>query len=117
MIPVIPVSPHHPHVSFMTMTDALSASTVTGTGEFSRKGQHVMAAVEIRNGAIQSVSFSSEDGRVPDGAEAVIRILIGRTVVEALEVKPLSLAPLAPETYEVLLEAFYRAVETCLDPQ
>jgi hypothetical protein len=101
----------------MAKKDSLSASTVTGTGEFARKGQHVIAAVEIRSGAIHSVGFSTADGSVPDGSEEVVHLLTGRTVREALGLSPQSLERHPSGVYEVLFEAFYRAVETCLDPQ
>jgi hypothetical protein len=97
--------------------EGASASTVTGTGEFERRERHVLATVEIREGVIRSVGFASADGGVPEGSEDMVRLLIGRKVSEALELDPRSLERLPVATCEVLLEAFYRAVETCLDPQ
>ena len=97
--------------------DGGSASTVTGTGEFERRERHVLATVEIRNGVISSVGFASADGGSPEGADEVVRALLGRKVSEALELDPGALEQLPTATREVLMEAFYRAVETCLDPQ
>jgi hypothetical protein len=101
----------------MKKTDAASASTVAGTGEFARKDHHVIAAVEIRSGVIRSLGFTTADGAVPGGSEEVVRLLVGRTVGEALELDSHSLVHQPSGVYEVLFEAFYRAVETCLDPQ
>lgn len=101
----------------MTKTDAVSSSTVTGTGEFARKGQHVIAAVEIRGGVIRSVGFSTADDAVPAGADAVVALLVGRTVGEALALNAQSIRQPLTGIEEVLFEAFHRAVETCLDPQ
>jgi hypothetical protein len=116
MIRVILPSRHLCQLGCMTKEGA-SGSTVTGTGEFERKQKYVIATVELKGGVIHSVGFASDDGAVPEGSEEVVRLLVGRTVNEALEIdtNALDLDPRA--TYEVLFEAFYRAVETCLDPQ
>jgi hypothetical protein len=97
--------------------DGASASTVTGTGEFERREKYVIATVEIKGGVIHSLGFASADGAVPDGSEEIVRMLVGRTVSEALELDTNTLEKQPRATYEVLFEAFYRAVETCLDPQ
>jgi len=94
-----------------------STSTVTGTGEFERREKYVIATVEIKSGVIHSIGFASADGTEPEGSDDVVRLLLGRTVEEALELDTSALESLPRATSEVLFEAFYRAVETCLDPQ
>jgi hypothetical protein len=116
MIRVILPSRHLCQLGCMTKEGA-STSTVTGTGEFERKERYVIATVEIKGGVISSVSFASADNAVPEGSEEVVQALLGRTVNEALELDTTALERHPRATYEVLFEAFYRAVETCLDPQ
>jgi len=116
MIRVILPTRHLCQWGCMTKDEA-STSTVTGTGEFERKEKYVIATVEIKGGVIRSVGFASADGAVPEGSAEVVQVLIGRTVNEALELDTSALERYPRATYEVLFEAFYRAVETCLDPQ
>jgi hypothetical protein len=97
--------------------EGASASTVTGTGEFERRERYVIATVEIKGGIIHSVGFASADGAVPEGSADLVALLVGRTVNDALVVDTSALDSFPRATYEVLFEAFYRAVETCLDPQ
>jgi hypothetical protein len=97
--------------------EGASASTVTGTGEFERKEKYVIATVEIKSGVIRSVGFASADGAVPEGSDDVVRLLTGRTVSEVLAIDPKDLEGHPHADFEVLFEAFYRALETCLDPQ
>jgi len=97
--------------------EGASASTVTGTGEFERKEKYVIATVEIKDGIIRSVGFASADDTVPEGSDDVVRLLVGHTVGEAMVIDPKVLEQHPRATYEVLFEAFYRALETCLDPQ
>jgi hypothetical protein len=105
----------------MSESEPASGSIVTGTGEFERDGIHVVASVEVRVGVIHGVGFSLEDGTEPPGAAEVAAKLVGRAVSEALEVNagPECFSQEEPgiETREVLLEAFHRAVEACLDQQ
>ncbi len=101
----------------MKNDNAASASTVAGTGEFARKDQHVIAAVEIRGGVIHSVGFTTADGSIPSGSTELVRSLVGLTVKEALALDVNTMERHPSGICEVLFEAFYRAVETCLDPQ
>jgi len=116
MIRVILLPQHLCQLGCMTK-EGVSTSTVTGTGEFERREKHVIATVEIRSGVIHSLGFASADGAVPDGSDDITRLLTGRTVNEALIVDAAAFDRYPRATYEVLFEAFYRAVETCLDPQ
>jgi hypothetical protein len=116
MIPVI-LPPRHICQCGCMAKDGASASTVTGTGEFERKERYVIATVEIKGGVISSVGFASADDTIPEGSDDVVHALLGRTVNEALEFDTSALERYPRATYEVLFEAFYRAVETCLDPQ
>jgi len=116
MIRVILPPRHLCQLGFMKKEGA-SASTVTGTGEFERKEKYVIATVEIKGGVIHSVGFASVDDAVPEGSDDVVRLLVGRTVGEAMVIDPNVLERYPRATYEVLFEAFYRALETCLDPQ
>jgi hypothetical protein len=121
MIAIIPSAAHHGYEFRMSETEPASGSTVAGTGEFERGGFHVIASVEVRVGVIHGVGFSLEDGAEPPGAEEVVAMLVDRPVSEALEVNagPDCFGQEGPgvETREVLLEAFHRAVESCLDQQ
>jgi hypothetical protein len=105
----------------MGETDPASGSIVTGTGEFERDGIHVVASVEVRVGVIHGVGFSLKGGSEPPGAAEVVALLVDRPVSEALEVNagPECFSQEEPgiEAREVLLEAFHRAVESCLDQQ
>jgi hypothetical protein len=116
MIRVI-LDPRHLCQLVCMTKEGASASTVTGTGEFERREKHVIATVEIKSGVIHSVGFASADGAVPEGSDDVVQLLVGRTVSEALVIDTNALERYPRSTYEVLFEAFYRAVETCLDPQ
>jgi hypothetical protein len=106
----------------MSPADPTSSSTITGTGEFEYKDSHVIATVVIREGVILSVSFglgSNADTEIA-GCTDVAGFLTGKNVSEALSVSPDLLRENFPncweqQTHGVLLEAFHRAVETCLD--
>jgi hypothetical protein len=106
----------------MSPADPTSSSTVTGTGEFEYKESHVIATVEIREGVILSVSFglgNNADTEIT-GLADVAGFLTGKNVSEALSVSPNQLREnfqhcLEQQNHEVLLEAFHRAVEACLD--
>jgi hypothetical protein len=117
MISVICASRHLRNLDRMKKNNPVSASTVTGTGEFARKEKHVIATVEIHGGVIRSAAFACADGAVPEGSEELVDMFVGRTVPEALALNAISFGQRVPELCEVLLEAFHRAVETCLDPQ
>ena len=116
MIRVILPAPHLCQFGCMTK-EAGSTSTVTGTGEFERREKYVIATVEIKGGVIHSVGFASTDGAVVEGSDDVVQLLSGRTVSEALVIDTSTLDRCPRAAYEILFEAFYRAVETCLDPQ
>lgn len=98
-----------------------SGINITGTGEFERDGIHVISTVEVRVGTIHSVAFAAGDERVPPGSDEVVAQLVGQPVSTALAVNAgpdyFPKEGLGLETREVLLEAFHRAVESCLDQQ
>jgi hypothetical protein len=104
----------------MGSRDSDSSISVVGTGEFQRKDRHVLADVEMRGEVIARVGFTCAAGGEPPEAAALIALLTGREVHEALR-----LLAADRETgdrgadggREVLIEAFHRAVETCLDQQ
>lgn len=106
----------------MTGEKEPSASTVTGTGEFEHRDRYVIATVVMKEGVIRSISFGGEE---PDGQRVCSRLgdmLTGRTVSDALSVTSQMVVETCPEVcearaHEVLLEAFHRAVESCLDQQ
>ncbi len=106
----------------MSPADPISSSTITGTGEFERKESHVVTTVEIKEDVILSVSFcfGNNADTEPAGCTDVAGFLTGKNVSEALSVSPDLLRENFPHccgqpNHEVLLEAFHRAVETCLD--
>jgi hypothetical protein len=105
----------------MERTEPASGIKVTGTGEFERDGLHVIATVQIDFGVIRGVGFATDDGQVPPGADEVESLVVDKPVSSALEVTSssdfFSDANVGQEGREVLLEAFYRAVEACLDQQ
>ena len=106
----------------MSGENNLSGIIVTGTGEFEHRDRYVIATVEMRDGIIHSISFGEDSS---DGGTVCQRLgvlLTGKTVSEALEVTSQTVLENCPETcqarvHEVLLEAFHRAVESCLDQQ
>jgi hypothetical protein len=99
-----------------------SGSTITGTGEFEHRDRYVIATVEIGEGLIRSISFGED---APGGQKVCARLgdlLTGRSVSEALALTSQKVFEVCPEVcetraHEVLLEAFHRAVEACLDQQ
>ncbi|MFO8073480.1 MAG: hypothetical protein R6V85_16570 [Polyangia bacterium] len=101
----------------MTNSDPSSTSRSTGTGEFQRKNLHVLATVEIAGGVIRSLGFACAEGGDPPGARDVVETLTGKSVSEALEWFEGEDEASRDPAMEVLLEAFHRAVETCLDQQ
>jgi hypothetical protein len=94
---------------------------ITGVGEFERNSMHVVATVEVRTGVICGVGFAVDGKSDSPAANSVTALLIDRPVSEALAVNA------GPDYFvgqgqdlevrEVLLEAFHRAVESCLDQQ
>ncbi len=101
----------------MTNSDPPSTSTSTGTGEFQRKQLHVIATVQIEHGVVRSLSFACAEGGDPPGAGDVVEALTGKSVSEALKWFEGEDETSRDPAMEVLLEAFHRAVETCLDQQ
>ena len=106
----------------MNPTDPTSSSTITGTGEFECKDSHVIATVVIKESVILSVSFGLGNNATTEiaGCADVAGFLTGKSVSDALSVSPDLLRESFPNCWEqqnhgVLLEAFHRAVETCLD--
>lgn len=106
----------------MSGEKSVSGSIVTGTGEFEHRDRYVIATVEMKDGVIRSISFGEDSS---DGGTVCRRLgdlLTGKTVSEALGVTSQTVLENCPETcqaraHEVLLEAFHRAVESCLDQQ
>jgi len=97
-----------------------SGITVTGTGEFEHRDRYVIATVEVSGGVIRSISFGTNEKAGTRVCNRLAEILTGKTISEALEISSghiLETCPEACETqaHEVLLEAFHRAVESCLD--
>ena len=104
----------------MRANDPPSSSVITGTGEFQRKDIHVIATVVIHGEVIRSCGFARADGGVPEGAADLSRLLKGHAIGEALRLvsEQSGESDVAdPLSREVLVEAFHRAVETCLDQQ
>ena len=105
----------------MESSEPASGIKVSGTGEYERDGLHVIATVEIDFGVIRGVGFATDDGQVPPGADVVAALVVDKPVSSALEVGAgsdfFSDDDAGVEGREVLLEAFHRAVEACLDQQ
>lgn len=104
----------------MSGRDSDSSIGVMGTGEFQRKDWHVLAEIEMRGEVIARVDFTCVAGGVPPEAAALVELLAGRNVHEALRLLAADRETGdrgSDEGREVLVEAFLRAVETCLDQQ
>jgi hypothetical protein len=104
----------------MNSRDSNSAVAVVGTGEFQRKDRHVIATVEMNGEVISSVGFTCVSGEEPSEAFDLVGLLTGRDVHEALRLLAADREAGdkgGSEGREVLIEAFHRAVETCLDQQ
>jgi len=105
----------------MEISEPASGIKVSGTGEFERDGLHVIATVEIDIGVIRGVGFATDDGQMPPGADAVSALVVDKPVSTALAVSAESDFFADDDSdrqgREVLLEAFHRAVEACLDQQ
>jgi len=105
----------------MKNSEPSSGIKVSGTGEFERDGLHVLATVEIDFGVIRGVGFATEDGKVPEGADEVTALVVDKPVSTALSVNAGSdffpAGEVGFQAREVMLEAFHRAVEACLDQQ
>jgi len=103
----------------MNERDSLSSSTLTGIGEFERKGVHIIATVVVHSGCVDSVSFASKSDDDVGGVAEVVKRLAGTPLSKALEItvnnwEDPGIVQLNKDILEVMLEAFYRAVETCL---
>jgi len=105
----------------MDSTEPASGANISATGEFERGGLHVIATVEIELGVIRGVGFATADGKLPAEADEVTSLVVDKPVSSALEISASSdfftSGESGFETREVLLEAFHRAVEACLDQQ
>lgn len=105
----------------MSSRDSDPAVAVLGTGEFQRRELHATATVEMRGEIITKVSFSAAGGAPPPaGAAELESLLTGRDVYEALWLLAADREaeyPVPGDGREVLIEAFHRAVEVCLDQQ
>ena len=104
----------------MNDKDAISTSVITGTGEFERKNFQALSTVVIHNGIIQSVDFVLRPDNLPEEVRDMARKLVGKQVTRILEFDSRAWDDITGDTsnipaFEVLLEAFHRAVETCLD--
>lgn len=91
-----------------------------GIGEFQLRDTHVIATVEVQNGIVQKIDFTSGSGGDLEGAKDIEFQLIGHPLSQALEVKARSDDGFedrrSANTVEVAaLEAFHRAVEAYLD--
>lgn len=105
----------------MQTSEPASGINVSGTGEFERHGIHVIATVEIRVGVIRGVGFATDSGQTPPGADEIASLVVDQPVSSALAINAgpdfFPQDDTGIEVREVLLEAFHRAVEACLDQQ
>jgi hypothetical protein len=106
----------------MSERDSSSAVRVIGTGEFQRRNLHVIATVEMRGETICGVGFAAlpEGEPVPASASELEALLANREVHDALQLLAADREAGdrgVSEEREVLIEAFHRAVESCLDQQ
>ncbi len=99
----------------------LFSNLARGQGEFQLHGTHVVASVEVANGLIHRVEFSSGDGEAIEEGKAVARRLVGQPISSALAIKAEQVTA-TEERSEVtlktaLLEAFHRAIEVCIEEE
>ena len=92
-----------------------------GTGEFQLRKVHVVAKVEICDGRVRKVEFSSDDGNTLEGTEEVAKLLVDQPLSKALEVKVEQVVSNNDRdeetTSSALLEAFHRAIESYIDEE
>ncbi|MCP4605141.1 MAG: hypothetical protein GY847_32250 [Proteobacteria bacterium] len=91
-----------------------------GTGEFQFRDTYVVASVEVKDGIVQKIEFTSKSGIQIQNAEQISGRLRGKPLSVALEVKAQEIGTFEDHRGEnvadvALLEAFHRAVEACLD--
>jgi hypothetical protein len=94
----------------------------TGIGEFQLRDIHVIATVEVHNGIVRRIDFTTGSGGELVGAREIENQLKGHLLSQALEVKAGKEDGLenrhGRDTVEVAaLEAFHRAVEAYLDSE
>jgi hypothetical protein len=120
MIAIIPDGHQDGYERGMDGRDSNSAITVVGTGEFQRKDRHVIATVEMHDEVISGLGFTCVSGEELPEATDLVSLLTGRDVNDALRLLAADREAGdkgESEGREVLIEAFHRAVETCLDQQ
>ncbi len=93
-----------------------------GTGEFQLKDVYVVADVIVKNGIVKNIDFTSDVKEVMIEADQIAALLKGKQLSQALGVKATETDSVAEDHNEsvarvALLEAFHRAVETCLDEE
>jgi len=92
-----------------------------GKGEFQLRDIHAVAEVEVSDGLIQKIEFTSGNGGAIEGANSMARMLTGQPVSQALEIKAEDVSQDGNRSEIViktaLLEAFHRAIELYMDEQ
>ena len=102
-------------------SDSTTSDTVhVGKGEFQIKDIHVSAEVKVLLGTIREINFASLNKEKLEEADEIKEQLIGQPLSKALEVKAREVDPPGDRPPEnpskvALLEAFHRAVESCID--
>lgn len=93
-----------------------------GTGEFQLREAHVVARVEVQEGSVRKIEFTTAEGVDSGLADSISSALEGKPLSAALEVKAKAVdgdqLHRGENTGKVaLLEAFHRAVESCFDSE